>query len=1096
MTVNRLAFFLFPLLAVPLGPGLLAQGTGKADRDHDGGSAALTSATVSGLKLRNIGPAVTSGRLTDIAVDPVRRSTWYVAAASGNVWKTVNAGTTWKPIFDKQGSYSIGSVAVDPRHHLTVWVGTGENNSQRSVAFGDGLYKSIDGGASFRKVGLERSEHIAKILIDPRNSDVVYVAAQGPLWAAGGDRGLYKSTDGGETWKRVLTIDDDTGVTDVHFDPRDPDVLYAASYQRRRHVWTLIDGGPGSGVWKSTDAGATWRRIDKGLPSGDKGRIGLAISPIRPDIVYAIVEATGDKGGFFRSEDGGEHWSRQSEYVSSSPQYYQEIVADPHRFDRVYSLDTFVMVTEDGGKHFSRLGETDKHVDNHALIIDPADAHHLIVGCDGGLYETWDRGKSWDFKANLPVTQFYKVAVDNDVPFYHVYGGTQDNNTLGGPSRTANRHGIRNSDWFVTVGGDGFGPEVDPEDPNIIYSQWQYGNLIRYDRRTGERIDIKPREEAQGPPLRWNWDSGLMISPHSHTRLYFGAQMLFRSDDRGDSWRAVSPDLTRQVDRNRLKIMGRVWSVDAVAKNRSTSVYGTIVSLSESPLVEDLLYVGTDDGWIQVSEDGGTHWRRVEHLPGVPDTSYVNDLEASRTDPNTVYAVLNNHKRGDFKPYVLRSTDRGRTWRSIAGDLPERGPAYTIVQDEEQPDLLFVGTEYGIFFTVDGGKKWVQLKGGMPTIAIRELEIQRREHDLVAASFGRGFFILDDYTPLRQLSEAALQEEARIFPVKKAWMYVPASPLGGGGKASQGTSFFTAPNPPFGATFTYYLKESRETRKARRHKKESELEKKGADVFYPPWEELKAEDREERPLVFLTVRDEAGQVVRRIKGSTSRGIHRATWDFRYPGFTPISRKEDGFGPLAVPGRYTVSLSELVESGIHELVPPAPFEVEPLGAPSLPPADRRALLAFEKQTGALQRAVMGASRAAQETAERLELIKRAIEVTPTVDIELRKEARALELRLMDLREALRGDPTRSRRSEPAMPGILARVQQIVRGHWSSTSAPTRTHRRLYEIASQEFTDVSEGLRQLIEVDLPALEGRLDAAGVPWTPGRRVPRWPPR
>ncbi|MGD8867227.1 MAG: hypothetical protein PVI01_06345, partial [Gemmatimonadales bacterium] len=412
------------VLLLCLVSALLPSSAAIAQEEGEEGSPKLDAGLLSGLELRNIGPALMSGRVIDVAVDQTDRSTWYVAMASGNVWKTENAGTTWETIFDKYGSYSIGAVAIDPRDHLTVWVGTGENNSQRSVGYGDGVYKSTDAGRSFEKVGLESSEHIGMIRIDPRDSDVVYVAAQGPLWAPGGDRGLYKTTDGGATWNKVLDIDENTGVSEVHFDPHNPDVLYAVSYQRRRHVWTLIDGGPGSGIWKSMDAGATWEKINRGLPSGDKGKIGMAVSPMRPDILYAVVEATGDKSGFYRSEDGGQHWRRMSDYVSSSPQYYNEIFADPHKFDRVYAMDTRLMATDDGGAEFYRVGERWKHVDNHALWIDPRDPEHLLVGCDGGLYETFDRGDNYKFFSNLPATQFYKVAVDNSEPFYYVYGGT------------------------------------------------------------------------------------------------------------------------------------------------------------------------------------------------------------------------------------------------------------------------------------------------------------------------------------------------------------------------------------------------------------------------------------------------------------------------------------------------------------------------------------------------------------------------------------------------------------------------------------------------------------------------------------------------
>jgi photosystem II stability/assembly factor-like uncharacterized protein len=1065
-----------------------------AAQDEDEGPQ-LNSGLVSSLELRNIGPAFMSGRVIDIAVDPTDHSTWYVAVASGNVWKTENAGTTWKPIFDSHGSYSVGCVTVDPNDPLVVWVGTGENNSQRSVGYGDGVYKSIDGGRSFKNVGLESSEHIGMIRVDPRDSDVVYVAAQGPLWSSGGDRGLYKTSDGGATWELVLEIDEHTGVSEVYLDPRNPDVLYAVSYQRRRHVWTLINGGPESGVYKSTDAGATWRKINSGLPSGDKGRIGFVISPIDPDVLYAVVEATADKGGFYRSENGGANWSRQGGYVSGSPQYYQEIFADPHKFDRVYSMDTYFMASEDGGKNFERVGEQWKHVDNHALWIDPDDAEHLIVGTDGGLYETFDRGKNYSYFANLPITQFYKVAVDYDTPFYNVYGGTQDNATQGGPSRTNNIHGIRNSDWYVTVFGDGFDPAVDPENANIVYSQWQYGGLIRHDRLTGESIDIRPQPAGDGPALRWNWDSALMISPHSNTRLYYGSQILFRSDDRGDSWQAVSPDLTRDMDRNQLEVMGRIWSVDAVAKNRSTSLYGTIVALTESPIVEGLLYVGTDDGLIQVSEDGGAGWRRIDRIGDVPEMTYVNDLEASFHDENTVYAVLNNHKRGDFKPYVYKSTNRGGSWTSITGDLPERGSTYTIVQDHVNENLLFVGTEFGVFFTVDGGQKWIQLKGGMPTIAVRELEIQRRENDLVLATFGRGFYILDDYTPLRELSESLLGQRAHIFPIKDAWWYVESRPMAGGDKAFQGAGFYTAPNPEYGATFTYYLSESLKTRRADRQAQEREAAEDGLDTPYPSWADLKEEDREEKPAVILTVRDEDGNVVRRLNGSTSSGVHRSTWNFRYPGFTASDVESPGFGPLAAPGSYTVSIDQRVDGMITQLVPPTPFQVVQLTEPTLVPADRDAVLAFQRQAGELQRAVMGANQVARDAADRIDEIKGVIEVWPGADESMRGEARALELRLLDLQEALTGDRTLPRRNEVGMPGIVSRVQQIVRGSFSTTYGPTETHRRNYAVAAEGFADVLADLRQLVESDLVALEDRLETAGAPFTSGRRLPSWQP-
>jgi photosystem II stability/assembly factor-like uncharacterized protein len=1090
--MKKLLLICFGILVLTLPP---AAAWGQEKEKEQKEESKFSSGTFSALSFRSIGPAFMSGRIGDAVIDPTDMSTWYVAVCSGNVWKTVNAGTTWTPIFDRYGSYSIGCLALDPNNPLIVWVGTGENNSQRSVGFGDGVYKSLDGGKGFENVGLKDSQHIGKIIIDPRDSSVVYVAAQGPLWNPGGDRGLYKSTDGGKTWNPVLSISENTGVTDVVYDPRNPDVLYAAAYQRRRHVWTLLNGGPESAVYKSTDAGANWKKLTKGLPGGDVGRIGLAISPQNPDVVYAIVEAAGEAGGFFRSEDAGENWKKMSDYVSASPQYYQEIYCDPFQFDKLYSLSTVTMVTEDGGKTFNRLSNEWRHVDDHAIAFFPGDPEHYLIGGDGGLYETWDAGKTWDFKANLPVTQFYKVAVDNDFPFYNIYGGTQDNATQGGPSRTNNTHGIRNSNWIVTVFGDGFQTRVDPEDPNIVYSEYQHGGLVRYDKRSGERVDIQPQPEPGEDGSRWNWDAPLIISPHSHTRLYFGSQRLYRSDDRGDSWTPVSPDLTQQIDRNKLEIMGRIWSVDAVSKNRSTSFYGNLVALTESPLVEGLIYVGTDDGVVQVTEDGGANWRKIEKFPGVPELTYVSDLFASQHDPDTVFAAFNNHKMGDFKPYLLKSTDRGRTWTSVAGDLPERHFVWSVVQDHEKPDLLFVGTEFGVFFTADGGKKWVQLKGGIPTIAVRDLEIQRRENDLVCASFGRGFYILDDYTPLRHVTPELLEQEYAMFPVKKTWMYVEAAPLAGGEKAFQGHSFFTAPNPPFGAVFTYYLKESLKTRKEKRQEEEKKIQKEGGDTLYPPWDDLKLEDREEKPSIVFTITDESGNVVDRITGPISAGFHRISWDLTYPSSRPKGAPSRGgdSGPMVVPGKYTVSAVRYAGGEFTPLGEPVTFETVPLGLAGMPAQDYEEVLAFQKKTGELLRAVLGANAAAGEAADRLELLKKVIMDTPAADPSFMLRARELELRLLDIREEITGDPTRDRRSEPTPPSLMERVQRIVRGHWAATSGPTQTHKRQYELVADDFGAVLEKLRTLIEVDLKKLEDDLEAAGAPWTPGRGVPKW---
>ena len=622
----------------------------------------MSSATFSGIELRSIGPAFTGGRIVALAVDPNNRAHYYVGVASGGVWETYNDGTSWTPVFEHEPVYSIGAVAMDPKNPFVVWVGTGEANSQRSVGWGDGIYKTLDGGKHWTNMGLKTSEHIGKILIDPRNSNIVYVAAQGPLWGPGGDRGLYKTTDGGKTWKDVLKISENTGVNDVEMDPSNPNVLYASTYERRRHTWGFIDGGPESGIYKSTDAGETWTKLTAGLPTVDMGKIGLAVSPVKPSVLYATIEAAEGKGGIFRSTDYGETWEKMNSY-NETAMYYGVIYADPKNVNRIYLMGTYLMYSDNGGKTMKHMDEKWKHVDSHVMYIDPNDPDYYLVGCDGGLYESYDRAKNWDFKSNLPITQFYDVDVDNSKPFFYVYGGTQDNNSVGGPSQTMSASGIVNSDWFITVGGDGFESRVDPVDPNTVYAESQYGGLVRYNRKTEQMLGIQPVQGKNEAPLRWEWDSPIIISPFDHNTIYFGANKLFKSTDRGDSWTEISGDLTRQIDVNKLKILGRVWGPDAVARNTSTSFYGTLTSISESPLKRGLLYVGTDDGLMQVTDNDGKTWRKIDKFPGVPELAYVTRVITSRFDVNTVYAAFDNHKNEDFKPYLLKSTDQGRTWK-------------------------------------------------------------------------------------------------------------------------------------------------------------------------------------------------------------------------------------------------------------------------------------------------------------------------------------------------------------------------------------------------------------------------------------------------
>ncbi len=705
---------------------------------------------IGGLPMRSVGPALMGGRIADIAIHPSDPGTWYAGVGSGGVWKTENSGITWSPVFDDETSYSIGCVRIDPTRPEIVWVGTGEAVSGRHVGWGDGVYKSIDAGNSWTRVGLEHSEHVSDILIDPRDGDTVYVAAEGPLWSSGGERGLYKTTDGGGTWERVLHVDDDTGVTSAVFAPDDPDTIYAATYQRRRRVWSFLGGGPGSGIHVSNDAGSTFTRIDAGLPKGEMGRIGLAVTPTDPRVVYATIEAADEQErGFYRSTTRGRVWERRNACLSggTGPHYYQELFASPIDADTVYQVDVFLHVTTDGGETFRNLETgTNKHSDNHVVWIDPANGRHLIVGCDAGLYETFDEGRAWRHVSNLPISQFYRVAVDRSVPFTNVLGGAQDLGTLRGPTRTLHVDGVRNQDWMVVLGNDGYQVAFDPDDDRISYVEFQSGNVMRHDTGTMELRDIRPEPAPGDPPERWNWDTPIVISPHRAETIYVASQRLWRSDDRGESWTPISGDLTTDRNRYELPTGERVTSVDSVFDNAAMSVYCTITAVAESPLQAGLLYVGTDDGLLHVSADGGATWRRMAHPDGLPKTAFINDIEASQHDADVLVVAADDHKSGDHTPYLFESRDRGRSWVTIRGDLPDDTIVWAVEQDHERPELLFLGAERGVHVSVDGGTSWHRLTKHMPTIAVRDLAIQRRDDDLVVATFGRGIYVLDDYS--------------------------------------------------------------------------------------------------------------------------------------------------------------------------------------------------------------------------------------------------------------------------------------------------------------------------------------------------------------
>jgi photosystem II stability/assembly factor-like uncharacterized protein len=1074
---------------------LPAQDSDKEDKS------VMTESTFSGMKLRSVGPAFASGRIADIAVHPDDENMWYVAVGSGGVWKTTNAGMTWKPIFDDQSVYSTGCITIDPSDHSKIWLGTGENVGGRHVGYGDGVYFSPNDGKSWKNMGLKETQHISKIVVHPENSDIVWVAAQGPLWNSGGERGLYKTVDGGINWTRTLGNDEWTGVTDIAIDPRNPDVLYAATWDRHRTVAAYMGGGPGSGIHKSTDGGDTWEQLSKGLPSSNLGKIGIAISPQKPDVLYAAIELDRKTGAVYKSTNRGASWSKQSDAVSGAtgPHYYQELYACPHHFDRIYLMDVRVQVSDNGGKTFRKLSERGKHSDNHAIVFRADDPDYLLIGADGGLYESYDLAQNWRFIDNMPLTQYYKLSVDDRKPFYHIFGGTQDNGSHGGPSRTDNYHGIRNADWYKTLGSDGHGSATEPGNQNIVYAETQQGGLHRVDLSTGDQVFIQPQSGKDENYERYNWDAPILVSPHSPTRLYFASQRVWRSDNRGDSWIAISEDLTRNEDRITLPIMGGIQSWDNAWDVSAMSNYNTITSLAESPLQEGLIYAGTDDGILQITEDGGTTWTKIEvgAMPEVPATAFVNNITADLYDSNTVYVALDNHKYGDLDPYLLKSTDRGNSWTSISGNIPEKTIVWRVVQDHVKPELMFAATEFGIYFTVDGGDKWVKLTGGVPTISFRDIVIQRSQNDLVAASFGRSFYILDDYSALREVSEDSLTAEATLYTPRPALWYSPRSIV-----SSQGAAKYSAKNPPFGATFTYHVAEGFKSMKSERKSAEKELKKEGEEVPFPGWDVLEAEKREQKAKMVLTVKDSKGNVVRRIDAPSSKGMHRVTWDLRYASKSVVRLEREksgqqgfhgrgGGGNMATTGSYTATLAKHVDGNVTDIAGPVSFEVVPLRQGALEGASNEKIIAFRGEVEAFQSSVSAASYSLNLSKDKVRAMKTALSRSDVDAPELVTQLYDLNRVLEDLDTEMNGTNVKSEIGERTNPTIRSRMYTAMRGLWS-TYGPTPLHEESLSIAQEELASILPRIKKIEEDDIPRIEKALENVGAPWIEGMSLPK----
>ncbi len=892
----------------------------------------ITSA-LNSFKFRSVGPAFMSGRIADIAIDETNENVWYVAVGSGGVWKTENAGTTWNPIADNMPFYSTGCITIDPSNNSSIWLGTGENVGGRHVGIGHGVYHSSDAGKSWKNMGLKNSEHISKIIVHPNNPNVIWIAAQGPLWSSGGDRGLFKSVDGGKTWENKLEINEWTGVTDLVINPENPNILYLASWQRHRNVAALMDGGPGTALYKSVDAGENWKKINNGLPGSNMGKIGLAISPMQPNILYAAIELDRREGAVYKSVDSGGSWKKMSETVSggTGPHYYQELVASPHVFDKIYLMNVRVLVSENGGKDFYTMKERKKHSDNHSLTFKADDPNYMLIGTDGGIYESFDNSKSWKFVGNLPLTQFYKLAVDDAEPFYNIYGGTQDNNTQGGPSRTFKNNGISNADWYVVLGGDGHQPATEPGNPDIIYAQSQEGFIHRIDMTNREVVNIRPQEDIDEPYERFNWDAPILVSHHNPKKIYFGSQRVWVSENRGDSWNAISGDLTKNEERFSLPIMGGMQSFDNAWDVYAMSTYNTITSLSESALDENILYVGTDDGIIQHTKDGGKNWTKltVDKLPGTPKSAFVNDIKADLHDKSTAYVVLDNHKFGDYKPYLFMTEDGGKNWKSITKGLPEGTLLWRIVQDHVNPNLLFLGTEYGVYVSLNKGKSWDKFSAGLPTISVRDLAIQKRENDLVLATFGRSFYVLDDYSALRDFDDELMKKDGYIFKPRKALQYNQIY----GGTSSDGGQTYYAKNPAYGANIKFYIKDAPKSLKQKRKKAEKE------NMDFVGWDALDKEKNEQKNQSILVIKNKNGDIVSKISNPLKKGINNVNWSLSSSIPTTVksgskSRYSSGVYTQAKEGKYDLFLYTRINGVVSEVAGPVELEVEKIRSGTL------------------------------------------------------------------------------------------------------------------------------------------------------------------
>jgi hypothetical protein len=1017
----------------------------------------IAESILDGLKWRCIGPANMGGRIDDFAVVVEQPYIIYVGTASGGVWKTINNGITWKPILDEQTSSSIGDIALAPSNTSIVWVGTGEANSRNSSSWGDGIYKSTDAGKTWKHMGLNETHHIGRIVIHPQNPDIVYVAALGHLWGSNKERGLFKSIDGGNTWKNVLFVNEDTGCVDVAIDSSNPKILYAAAYQRRRRGWGFNGGGPGGGLYRSIDGGETWTKLANGLPVGNTGRIGIDIYNSNPNIVYAIIEHK--KGGVFRSEDKGLTWKKMSD-TNPRPMYYSQIRIDPNNDQRIWVLGSPMYYSDDGGKTFTTDLVSGIHVDHHALWINPKNSNHMILGCDGGINISYDRGKSWDFVNTIPIGQFYEIGFDMRKPYY-VYGGLQDNGVWGGPSATHYKKGITNSDWYQVHGWDGFYAQVDPTDPNTVYAEAQSGRLYRSDLKTGEFKYIMPLPEKKDERYRFNWNSPLLISPHDAKTIYYGGNMLFKSTDRGETW-TKSIDLSTQQDPKKMKVMGVLPSDDVLSLNDGISCYGNITTISESPLKKGLLYVGTDDGNLQVSQDDGNSWKNaISKVPGVPKYTYVSRVIASHFTEGRAYVTFDGHRNDDFKAYVYVTENYGDSWKSIANNIPEGGTVNVIREHHRNPNLLFVGTETGAYVSFDRGGHWTKIKGNFPICPVDDIAIHPRENDLIFGTHGRSIWILDDITPLEKLSKEILSSDCFLFAPRPATLFIPYEI-----RETLGHKVFVAENPPYGAIISYYLKSA---------PKKAEKEAKDKDK-----KELSDNDKDtEETGVKITISDKSGAIIRELEGTHEVGINRISWDLRYaPSVKPKKGERDFMGPpegaFVLPGEYIVKLTVGDKEVTKNLT------VEAHSASDVTLDGRKAQQQAIFKLNELYASAHGASEAIENIQKQIKDLnnnfKKLEEVPEAITTAIDNISKEAE----ELKKEIKGDRYFWRREKYPIIYLINGLYYAINSY---SGAPTQGQNKQIDMVENELKPLVERLNTLISKTIPDLNKQMHGSNIP-------------